>query len=161
MTERDKIDWLGRYLDSLREQKALEMETDRLQAYADHVGPRLADGQSTERGGSDAVDRLIQAHDELRAEINRCLVVRAEVRAVIQATPNQRQREILLRRYILGQTFDAIARDMHLDLRYTYRLHRRAVLALDIPEPCSADGVHVDAGAGVVPNWDNSAARPA
>lgn len=150
-----KVQWLFRYLDSLRDQKALELEAARLQAYAEKVRPYFVGrpgGQSTESRLPDAVGRLIQAHDDLRAEINRCLVMRAEIRAVIQAIPNQRQREVLRRRYILGQKFEAIAKDMFLDLRYTYRLHRRAVLALQIPEPGGPDCVHVNTGQGAPPS---------
>ena len=52
-----------------------------------------------------------------------------EVRWSVSTVRNDSQREILRRRYVLGQTLTVISEQMHLEYRWVRRLHQRAVLA--------------------------------
>ena len=129
MTYDEKIAWLRRYLDSLRLERELEREVDQMETLATRVTPRLsgmpgggADGQSLPR----AVEGIIRAQQELEAQINVCKAIRGEVVAALEQITNPRDHEILRRRYILGQRWEEIAVEMHLEYRWVTRSHHRA-----------------------------------
>lgn len=130
MTYDEKLAWLRRYLDSLRLERELEREVDQMETLATRVTPRLsgmpgggADGQSLPR----AVEGIIRAKQELEAQVNVCRDIRAEIVAALEQITNPRDHEILRRRYILGQRWEEIAVEMHLEYRWVTRSHRRAV----------------------------------
>ena len=135
MTYDDKIKWLRRYQDSLRRERELSEEVDQLTTRACKVTPALTgmpggggDGQSLPR----AVESIIQAQQELDAQINQCGAIRREIVAAIDQIANPRDHEILRRRYILGQKWENIAVETGIDLRWVYRRHRAAVQRLVI-----------------------------
>lgn len=130
MTYDDKIKWLRRYQDSLRRERELAEELDQLTSRACRVTPALTgmpggggNGQSLPR----AVESIVQAQQELQAQINICGAIRREVVAALDQITNPRDHEILRRRYILGQRWEEIAVEMHLEYRWVTRRHRRAV----------------------------------
>ena len=130
MTYDEKLAWLRRYLDSLRLERELEREVDQMETLATRVTPRLsgmpgggADGQSLPR----AVEGIIRAKQELEAQVNVCKAIRAEIVAALEQITNPRDHEILRRRYILGQCWEEIAVEMHLEYRWVTRSHHRAV----------------------------------
>ena len=86
------------------------------------------DGQSLAR----AVESIVQARQELAAQINVCGAIRREVVAALEQVTNPRDHEILRRRYILGQKWENIAVDTGIDLRWVYRRHKAAVQRLVI-----------------------------
>ena len=57
---------------------------------------------------------------------------RAEIEAAIQKETVPLRRDILTRRYILGQRWERIAADHHLVVRQVFRLHHQAVDGLDL-----------------------------
>lgn len=131
----EKVRWLRRYQDSLRRERELAEELEQLHSRACKVTPALTgmpggegDGQSLAR----AVESIVQARQELDAQINVCGDIRREVVAAIEQVTNQRDNEILRRRYILGQRWENIAVDTGIDLRWVYRRHRAAVQRLVI-----------------------------
>jgi len=135
MEYQDKVAWLRRYLEARRMQRVLAEELTQLQADAERVTPQLTgmpggtpDGQSLPR----AVERIVQAQQELQAQINLCGGIRREVVEVIGQIGDARDHEILRRRYLLGQTWQEIADVMHLELRWVYRRHKKALAILTI-----------------------------
>lgn len=130
MTYDEKVQWLRRYQDSLRREQELAEEVAQLRARACKVTPALtgmpggpSDGQSLPR----AVESIVQAQQELQAQINVCGAVRREVVAALEQVTNARDHEILRRRYLLGQRWEEIAVEMHLEYRWVTRRHRRTV----------------------------------
>ena len=126
----EKVRWLRRYQDSLRRERELAEELEQLHSRACKVTPALTgmpggegDGQSLAR----AVESIVQAQQELDAQINQCGAIRREVVAALEQTTNPRDHEILRRRYILGQRWEEIAMEMHLEYRWVTRRHRRTV----------------------------------
>lgn len=135
MTYEDKIRWLRRYQDSIRREKELAEEVEQLRARACKVTPSLTgmpgginDGQSLPR----AVEALVQTQQELQCQINQCGAIRREIVAALEQFCNPRDNEILRRRYLLGQKWEQIAVEMHLEYRWVRRLHKRAVGILSI-----------------------------
>lgn len=138
MTYDEKVRWLRRYRDALRLEEELrqELEDQRSRACkttADLTGmPGVGgDGQALPR----AVESIIAAQQELQAQINLCGATRREVVAVLDQVADERDHEILRRRYLLGQRFEEIAVEMNLEYRWVRRLHKRAVKNLTLESP--------------------------
>lgn len=130
MTYDEKVTWLRRYQDSLRRERELAEELEQLHTRACKVTPALtgmpggaSDGQSLPR----AVEEIVQAQQELQAQINQCGAIRREIVAALEQVTNARDHEILRRRYLLGQRWEEIAVDMHLEYRWVTRRHHHTV----------------------------------
>ncbi|HJB41109.1 MAG TPA: hypothetical protein H9945_01255 [Candidatus Gemmiger avicola] len=137
MTYAEKIRWLRRYGDARRQQRVLEKEIEALRSDAERVTPLLGalPGGAGEGGRVPrAVEAILEAQEQLRAQCDQCAAVRAEVEAAIARVPGQRDQEILRRRYILGQKWEQIAVEMVIDLRWIYRMHKRVVCNMDLRE---------------------------
>lgn len=137
MTYADKIRWLRRYGDARRQQRVLEKEIEALRSDAERVTPLLGalPGGAGEGGRVPrAVEAILEAQAQLRAQCDQCAAVRTEVEAAIARVPGQRDQEILRRRYILGQKWEQIAVEMVIDLRWIYRMHKRVVCNMDLRE---------------------------
>ncbi len=135
MTYEEKVRWLRRYQESLRREQELAEEVERLRSEATRITPLLSgmpggsgDGQKVPR----AVERIVQAQQELQEQIDHCADVRGEIAAVIARVTNHKDHEILRRRYILGQRWEYIAVQMEIELRWGYRRHRNAVGCMTI-----------------------------
>ena len=137
MTYAEKIRWLRRYGDARRQQRVLEKEIEALRSDAERVTPLLGalPGWAGEGGRVPrAVEAILEAQAQLRAQCDQCAAVRAEVESAIARVPGQRDQELLRRRYILGQKWENIAVEMVIDLRWIYRMHKRVVCNMDLRE---------------------------
>ncbi len=135
MIYEEKVRWLRRYQDSLRRERELGEEVEQLRARACKVTPSLtgmpggaSDGQSLPR----AVEEIVQAQQELQAQINQCGAIRREIVAALEQVTNARDHEILRRRYLLGQRWENIAVEMHYKYQHVCRCHGDAVSKLVI-----------------------------
>lgn len=135
MTYDEKIAWLRRYGDARRQQRVLEKEIEALRSDAERVTPLLGalPGGAGEGGRVPrAVEAILEAQEQLRAQCDQCAAVRAEVEAAIARVPGQRDQEILRRRYVLGQTWEKIAVETFYSYKQVRRRHSRCVEALDL-----------------------------
>ena len=134
-TYNEKVRWLRRYRDALRLEDELRLELEAQRARACKTTAALT---GMPGGGGDgqalpcAVESIIAAQQELQAQINLCGVVRREVVAVLDQVADERDHEILRRRYLLGQRFEHIAVEMCLEYRWVRRRHKRTVGAMTI-----------------------------
>lgn len=134
-----KVAWLRRYRESMRRQRLLEELLAQRRAEAERVGPLLQPSPGAGPGGASAADklpraveRILAAEVELKEQIGACEAVRREVQAAIGTVTDSRHRDLLTRRYIMGQTFGQIAGAMQLHERWVYKLHREGVSHLVI-----------------------------
>ena len=135
VTYNEKKAWLSRYQVSLRRERELTEEVKQQEARAQAVTPRLSGMPGGNHPGDSlpcAVEAIIQAKQELQAQINQCGAIRREVVSALEQVTNARDHEIMRRRYILGQRFEQISVEMHMDLRWIYRTHKRTVQRLAI-----------------------------
>lgn len=130
MTEDEKKRWLWRYRDALRRERELKEELQEQKTRAASVTAALtgmpgaaSDGQTLPR----AVESIVEAQQELQAQINVCGAIRREVVAALDQIDDARDHEILRRRYLRGQKFEQIAVEMNLEYRWVRRLHKRAL----------------------------------
>ncbi len=136
-----RVAWLRRYRQAVRRQRLLAELLAERQAEAERISPLLrplpgGPRQSAARADKlpRAVERVLAAEDDLAQQMRRCEAERAAVLAAICSLPDERQREVLTRRYILGQTFEQIAGCLHIDVRWAYRLHLKGVDCLDFDQ---------------------------
>lgn len=135
MTDEEKRRWLRRYQDSLRRERELMQELETQRARATRTTAALTgmpggagDGQALPR----AVESIVDTQQELQAQINVCGATRREVAAALDQITDERDHEILRRRYLLGQKWEVIAYEMHMDYTNIWRRHRRALNNLAI-----------------------------
>lgn len=135
MTYEEKVRWLRRYQDSLRRERELAEELEQLHARACKVTPSLTGmpgGASDGQGLARAVESIVQAQQELQAQINVCGAIRREVVAALEQVTNARDHEILRRRYLLGQKWEQISVDMNYNFQYVCKRHKLTICKLAI-----------------------------
>lgn len=137
MTYEEKVRWLRRYQESLRREQELVEEVERLQSEATRITPLLSgmpgglgDGQKVPR----AVEKIEEAHRKLEKQICECIKIRIEVIDCIEGAETIKEKELLRRRYILGQSFEEISDKMHLEYRWVRRVHKYSVGVIKITE---------------------------
>lgn len=135
MNYSEKVEWLRRYRAALKKEKLLRDELLALRERAAGCGkafdgaPRAAsDGQSLPR----AVESILKAQQELECQINVCGAIRREVVAAIETVPDDRDQEILRRRYLLGEKWYQIGMELPMNERGVRKRARRAVEKLNI-----------------------------
>lgn len=135
MTYEEKVRWLRRYQDSLRREQELAEEVEQLRSRACKVTLSLSgmpsgtsDGQALPR----AVEQILEAQQELQDQIEQCNAIRQEVVETIEQVINPRDKEILRRRYLIGQRFETISVELRFEYRWIRRLHKKAVSELTI-----------------------------
>lgn len=130
MTYEEKVRWLRRYQDSLRREQELAEEVEQLRSRACKVTPSLSgmpggtsDGQALPR----AVEQILEAQQELETQIEQCNAIRREVVDYIEKVTNPREKEILRRRYLLGQKWEILTEYMDLSTKWIRHLHETAI----------------------------------
>lgn len=139
MNYEEKVHWLRRYRDALRLEEELRQELEDQRSRACKTTAALTgmpggggDGQALPR----AVESIVAIQQELQAQINICGAIRREVVAAIDQVADERDHEILRRRYLRGQKFEQIAVEMNLEYRWVRRLHKKCVGKMDILNKC-------------------------
>ena len=139
MTYEETVHWLRRYQESLRQEQELAKEVEQLQSEACRMTPLLSGmpgGGSDGQGLPRAVERILAAKQDLQAQIERGCTIRREITDATRQIPHPLDQEILRRRYLLGQRWEEIAVEMHIELRWVYRRHRQAVTFLTMESHC-------------------------
>lgn len=139
MNYEEKVHWLRRYRDALRLEEELRQELEDQRSRACKTTAALTgmpggggDGQALPR----AVESIVAIQQELQAQINICGAIRREVVAALDQVADERDHEILRRRYLRGQKFEQIAVEMNLEYRWVRRLHKKCVDKMDILNKC-------------------------
>ena len=133
-----KKQYLLRYRQAEREVRLLMEEKERLLALATKVTPSYSGEAHGSGSGSrveSAAEKIIQCEEEINRAIDCAVDLRSEIKGAIATVPDWKLREILTRRYILGQKWEQIAWEMHLEFRWVRRLHGRAIDALTLESP--------------------------
>lgn len=140
MDYQEKVAFLRQYRDSLRRETLLLEELAELRSRAEGL-TRVLNGmpgaQSDGRTLPRAVENLLDAQTRLEEHIAACLVLRSQTILAISAVQDESQREVLRRRYILGQSFNDISEDMCIVPRRVYQIHKNGVKSLKISDDAS------------------------
>ena len=132
----DKIKYLKRYINLDREiDRKLEAVsllrsklTRIIQVYS--TEPR---GGGTIYGKTEGIlAKIVDLENEIDTDIDRLISIRDNIKAVIEAVEDDRERLLLQYRYLDGRTFEEIAVQMHYSWRHIHRLHSRALSNVEI-----------------------------
>lgn len=85
---------------------------------------------------TDTVARIVGLEAEINADINRLIDLKQEIKAAIEAVDNPTYRQLLELRYLCGMSWQRIADEMHYDRKSVWRIHGRALNAIELPESC-------------------------
>ena len=83
---------------------------------------------------ADAVGKIIGLHNEINRDIDRLVDLKREIVTVIKAIENPEYQTLLEKRYLCFLTWEKIAVDMGYDLRWLYRIHKRALDEIRVPD---------------------------
>jgi len=76
--------------------------------------------------------KILDLEEQINADIDRLVDLKAEISKVINAVDDPDLRTLLELRYLSFKTWEAIAYEMGYDLRWVYKLHKRALDAVVI-----------------------------
>lgn len=79
-----------------------------------------------------AMLRVLEYEERINAEIDRLTDTRLKVEQVINLVPDDTQREVLTRRYLLYQKWEYIAVEMNYNIKWIFKLHGKALSKLTI-----------------------------
>ena len=129
MNNDEKKQYLRRYLEAKRRAALLQTQIAQLQEDATSISVNL-DGMPHGNSNSDLsgyaakLDMLLR---KLEAEREEQMFLYQEIKNSVDRVENAVDREILTRRYLLGQTWEKIAVEMNYEYRYLLRLHGRSL----------------------------------
>lgn len=83
---------------------------------------------------ADAVGKIIDLQNEINHDIDRLVDLKREIVTVIKAIENPEYQTLLEKRYLCFLTWEKIAVDMGYDLRWLYRIHKRALDEIRVPD---------------------------
>lgn len=127
------------YLNQAREaERAYRLARDKANSYAQLIMGGKAvkygsDGSTHEKNGNN-VERIYCCLADYQAEADRLMMemlgVRQQVEKVIGTVPDAVQREVLTRRYVIGQRWEDIAFVMNYNIRHIYKIHGAALQSM-------------------------------
>lgn len=83
---------------------------------------------------ADAVGKIIDLQNEINRDIDHLVDLKREIVTVIKAIENPEYQTLLEKRYLCFLTWEKIAVDMGYDLRWLYRIHKRALEEIHVPD---------------------------
>ena len=117
-------EYLSRYhLINIRINQKIDQQRQ-LRELATNISPSSGGGHSS--GVSDKVG-IATLEQEINAEIDELIRVKAEIEHTISAVADERLKLILIARYINCNRWEQIAVMQNIELRWLYRLHGRAL----------------------------------
>jgi len=88
---------------------------------------------------ADAVCKIVDLQNDINRDIDKLVDLKKEIMGVIKAVVNPEHQTLLEKRYLCFLSWEKIAVDMGYDLRYTHKLHIRALEECIIPAPPEVD----------------------
>lgn len=127
-------EYLRQYGQIEREIERLLEERQRWVDLATRITPAYSDtpkgGQSGDGKIPAAVEKIVEQERRIDARFRELMAVLDDIEGKIAGLEDERQREILRRRYIAGQKWEEIAREMHYGYQWVCKLHGRALLKI-------------------------------
>lgn len=96
----------------------------------DNVRVQTSPGNTQENN----IIKLIDLENKINAKIDRLIDYQSKMHDLINSVDNTRYRALLTERYINCKTWEEIAAEFNVDLRWIYRLHGRALAEIPYKE---------------------------
>lgn len=128
MTNQEKKQYLLRYQNLNHKINALLREKEHLQDLVCKVSSNLSGMPRGGSGGREAaLARLADIDSDIDRHIGQYVDMRREISRYLDQLEDGRLCELMRLRYIVGDTWEQIAETMGIDVRWTTRLHGRAL----------------------------------
>jgi hypothetical protein len=107
-------------------------ELEELRALAESVSSTLIVGERVKVSGkvdwiSDIITKIVDLENQIKTDISRYLDIKRDIRELINQVGDAKLKLILQKRYINFETWERIAADLDINLRWAYRLHGMAL----------------------------------
>lgn len=113
-------------------------QLEQLKSLATHVTSSLSEMKVQESHGrsrmEDTVIKIIDQERTIDGEIDALVDLKQEIREAIRAVPNLEEGFILEERYLCFRSWEEIASDMGYGIDNVFRLHRKALQHVKVPE---------------------------
>lgn len=80
------------------------------------------------------LEKCYQLEAEIDAEIDKFVDLKRQMRGVIDELTNVDEKIVLINRYLLEESWDKIAENLHADVRTVFRWHSKALENLKLPD---------------------------
>lgn len=137
MDNQQKKEYLSRYRAMMREVEAAHYQLRELNELGGYARPLLSGRHGGYRLEED-VECLETARERLAEKIARAVAVRTKIEQIIDTVTDARFKQLLVHRYLLGQTWQQAAESLCMDERWLRRLHEKALAQLEIPQQLPA-----------------------
>ena len=131
MSNREKIKYLKRYINLDREIERKLEEVSRLRSKLTRITQVLTaepQGGGSIRGKTEnIIAKIVDLEKEIDADVDRLISIRDNIKAIIEAVEDDRERLLLQYRYLDGKTFEWIAAKMDLSWQWVHKLHSKAL----------------------------------
>ena len=131
MTNKEKKQYLNRYVQSKNRYNAISEEMLRIRSEACRVSPVLSEmpngGNQTGTKIERAIEQLDACANDLEKEALEMRQLMQEVKAAINTIPDETLKQLLELRYINGYTWEQIAVKINYTWRHVLRLHGEAL----------------------------------
>lgn len=87
----------------------------------------------------DAVEKIIDLQLEINSDIDQLVDLKREIMTVIKAVENSEYQMLLEKRYLCYYCWEQIASEMNYGLDNVFKVHRRALTFVALPEKCTED----------------------
>lgn len=121
--------------------RRIKLDTEKLAAARSALYGKTArydsDGSKSVPSGNgteSAVLRVVELEERLDREIDELTYKRQEIEQAVNAVPDEVQREVLTRRYLLYQKWEVIAAEMNYSIQHIFRLHGSALKKMRVNE---------------------------
>ena len=127
----DKIKYLKRYINLDREidrkLEAVSLLRSKLIRVTEVFTAEPKGGGSIYGKTEEILAKIVDLEKEIDADVDRLISIRDNIKAIIEAVDDDRERLLLQYRYLDGWTFEKIAVEMNYSWRQIHRLHSRAL----------------------------------
>ena len=130
MTEEqtEKKAWLSRAFHAEKAAMAWRAKLERDRSLAERISRSgSGSGGASGNGTENALIRLAQTEEETQERLQELVNIREEISTAIRTVEDNDMQAILVRRYLVYETFETIADKMHYDESTIRRKHKKAL----------------------------------
>ena len=91
-------------------------------------------GYGNVHSGENVIVKIIELENQMNADVDELVNLKQEVVGAINAIPHPEQRLVLELRYLSFKTWDEIAEEMGYGVDNVFKLHKKALNSLVVPE---------------------------
>lgn len=83
---------------------------------------------------ADAICKIVDLQELLKKDLSALVDLKREIMGVINGIENDEYKTVLEKRYLCFLSWEQIAVDMHYSMEYAFRIHKKALEKVQIPE---------------------------